>query len=104
MVHKVTIIVAKTKVHLEFFDIGGRSPLLNCLSFLRIGVIAQLDTMWPKFSNSVRPNSHLVGFLKRKIDMSLDKTHSMYWRSLDVEDTYTRISSKYSVQRWSKDA
>ena len=38
MVHKVTIIVAETKEHLQFFDIGGRSPLLNCLSFLRIGL------------------------------------------------------------------
>ena len=35
---KVTIIVAETKEHLQFFDIGGRSPLLNCLSFLRIGL------------------------------------------------------------------
>ena len=37
-VHKATILVAETKEHLQFFDIGGRSPLLNNLSFLRIGL------------------------------------------------------------------
>ena len=37
MAHKATIIVAETNKHLQLFDIGGRSPLLNCLSFLKIG-------------------------------------------------------------------
>ena len=39
IVHKATIVVAEIKEHLQFFDIGRRSPLLNCLSFLTVGLI-----------------------------------------------------------------
>ena len=46
MVHKVTIIVAETKEYLQFFDISKRSPLLNSLSFIRIGIdSATVDNM-----------------------------------------------------------
>ena len=58
-----------------------------------------LEMMYPKYSNSVRPNSYFVGFAKRDLDLSLDKTHSMYWRCSEVEDEYIRISSKYTVQK-----
>ena len=36
IVHKMIILVAETKEHLQFFFIGRRSPLLNCCNFLRI--------------------------------------------------------------------
>ena len=36
MVHQVTIIAVETKEDLQFFDIGGRSPLLDCLYFFSI--------------------------------------------------------------------
>ena len=35
MAHKVSIIAMETKEHLQFFDIGDSSPLLNCLSFFK---------------------------------------------------------------------
>ena len=36
-----------------------------------------LEMICPKYSNLVRPNSHLVGFVIRELDLSLDKTHSI---------------------------
>ena len=36
IVHEATIIAVETKEHLQFFDIGRRSPQLNWLSFLSI--------------------------------------------------------------------
>ena len=35
MPFKVTIIVAETMEDLQSFDINGRSPVLNCLSFFK---------------------------------------------------------------------
>ena len=49
------------------------------------------------YSNSVRPNSHLVGFAKSEPDLSLDKKHSLHWRCLEVGDEYIKISSKYII-------
>ena len=102
IVHKAIIIVAETKEHLQFFDIGRKSPLLNCLSFLGPGLTVPIEMMYTKYSNSVRPNLHLVGFEKRELGLSLDKTHSMCWRCSEVKNEYIRISYKYTVQKWSR--
>ena len=52
-----------------------------------------------KNSNSVRANLYLVDFSKRDLDLSLDKTHLMYWKCLEVEEEYIKISSKYTVEK-----
>ena len=69
-VHKAIIIVAETRENLQFFSIGTRSPLLNFLSFLRIGLnrFGPLDMTCPKDTNSVRPILNLVDFPKRELD------------------------------------
>ena len=97
MAHKTTILVAKTKEHLQFFDIGRRSPVFNRLSFLGLGLTMALEMIYPKYFNLMRSNPHLVGLAKRELDLSLDKTHSMCQRCLAVDDEYIRISSKYTV-------
>ena len=63
MAHKVTTIVAETKENLQFFDIGGRSPLLNGVS---LGLTVPLEIIYPNYSNLLRPNLYLVGFAKRE--------------------------------------
>ena len=60
--------------------------------------------MYTKYFNSVRPYSHLVGFAKKKLDLSLGKTNSMCKRCSEVEGEYIRISSKYTVQKWSRNS
>ena len=51
--------------------------------------------MYILYSNSVRPISHLKGFAKRELDLSLVKTHLIYWMCSEVEDEYIKTSSKY---------
>ena len=43
--------------------------------FTGLGLKMQFEMICPKYSNSVRPNSYLVGFAKRELNVSLDKIH-----------------------------
>ena len=63
------------------------------------GLAVLLEMIYYKYTNSVRPNSPLVGFAKRELDLTLVKTHSIYWRYSKVEDEYIRISFRYTVQK-----
>ena len=70
---------------------------------MALGLTVPLEIINPENFNSLRPNSHLIGFTKRELDLSLDKTYSMYWRCSEVEDKYIGMSCKYTVQKWSRD-
>ena len=67
--------------------------------FLELDLTVPLEMTCPKYSYSVRPNLYLVGFAKRELDRSLDKTHSMYWWCCEVKDEYIRILSEYTVPK-----
>ena len=67
-----------------------------------MGFTVTFEMICPKYSFLVMLNSYLVGFTKRELDLSLEKTPFMCWRCSEVEEEFIRISYKYTVQKWSR--
>ena len=85
MIYKATIIVTETNT-CNLLVLMREAHVEVASIFLGSGLTVDLTIISSTYSNSVGPNSDMVGFVKRELDSSLVKTHSMHCKCSKIKD------------------